>query len=397
MRRHASGFDPHDVVGSGVTAVAGADDIEAGRRAVRGVQLSPEVAGYVVDVARATRQAPSLGLGASPRGAVSLMRTARAWAWLSGRDFVTPDDVKALAQATLAHRLSLRPEAELEGVDVERRPRLRARLRPGPPLSDPRRWRSPGASRCCSCWGWWRSCCARRSARCGCGCWSCSCSSGSTWRWPPPRPDHGGAAAGRPGPGRGRSPPARWSSATTAPVVRRCWSATPGSRPPARRGNRHRLRLGPGDRTLVTTSLRPERRGELRRVGRHAAERGTARARGAADHPRGARAGSGPCPRSSPASTCPRGSPGSATSTAGRRSGCAGRGPSSTRCASTSAATTSAPSTGGPAHATAPSWCAPGSPSATGGSCSCSTPRASRPVGSRTCRGSTPRWRRPCC
>jgi MoxR-like ATPase len=118
VRRHASGFDPHDIAGSGVSAVAGADDIEAGRRAVRGVQLSPEVAGYVVDVARATRQAPSLGLGASPRGAVSLMRTSRAWAWLSGRDFVTPDDVKALAQATLAHRLSLRPEAELEGVDV---------------------------------------------------------------------------------------------------------------------------------------------------------------------------------------------------------------------------------------------------------------------------------------
>jgi MoxR-like ATPase len=118
VRRHATGFDPHDVAGSGVTAVAGSDDVEAGRRAASRVQLSPEVAGYVVDVARATRQAPSLGLGASPRGAVSLMRTARAWAWLSGREFVTPDDVKALAQATLAHRLSLRPEAELEGVDV---------------------------------------------------------------------------------------------------------------------------------------------------------------------------------------------------------------------------------------------------------------------------------------
>jgi MoxR-like ATPase len=116
--RHASGFDPQDVAASGVTAVAGAADIEAGRRAVREVQVSPEVAGYVVDVARATRQAPSLGLGASPRGAVALMRTSRAWAWLSGRSFVTPDDVKALAQATLAHRLSLRPEAELEGVDV---------------------------------------------------------------------------------------------------------------------------------------------------------------------------------------------------------------------------------------------------------------------------------------
>ena len=118
VTRHAFGFDPQDVVASGVTAVAGADDIAAGRRGVREVQVSPEVAGYVVDVARATRQAPSLGLGASPRGAVALMRTARAWAWLSGRDFVTPDDVKALAQATLAHRLSLRPEAELEGVDV---------------------------------------------------------------------------------------------------------------------------------------------------------------------------------------------------------------------------------------------------------------------------------------
>jgi MoxR-like ATPase len=118
VTRHAAGFDPQDVAAAGLTAVAGAEDIAAGRRAVRAVQVSPEVAAYVVDVARATRQAPSLGLGASPRGAVALMRSARAWAWLSGREFVTPDDVKALAQATLAHRLSLRPEAELEGVDV---------------------------------------------------------------------------------------------------------------------------------------------------------------------------------------------------------------------------------------------------------------------------------------
>ncbi len=118
VTRHAAGFDPRDVAASGVTAVAGADDIADGQRAVRDVQVSPEIAAYVVDVARATRQSPSLGLGASPRGAVALMRTARAWAWLSGRGFVTPDDVKALAQATLAHRLSLRPEAELEGVDV---------------------------------------------------------------------------------------------------------------------------------------------------------------------------------------------------------------------------------------------------------------------------------------
>jgi MoxR-like ATPase len=119
LRRHAEGFDPRDVAGAGVGAVAGAADIEAGQVAVREVRISPDVAGYVVDIARATRESPSLSLGVSPRGATALLRSARAWAWLSGRDFVTPDDVKSLAHATLVHRLGLRPEAELEGVDVD--------------------------------------------------------------------------------------------------------------------------------------------------------------------------------------------------------------------------------------------------------------------------------------
>jgi MoxR-like ATPase len=119
LRRHAAGFDPRDVAAAGVTAVAGAADVAAGQAAVRQVQVSPEVTGYVVDIARATRESPSLSLGVSPRGATALLRAARAWAWLTGRDFVTPDDVKALAHATLAHRLGLRPEAELEGVDVD--------------------------------------------------------------------------------------------------------------------------------------------------------------------------------------------------------------------------------------------------------------------------------------
>jgi len=118
LTRHAEGFDPRDLAGAGVQAVAGPQDLAAGAEAVRRVTVSPEVAGYIVDIARATRQSPSLALGVSPRGATALMTTSRAWAWLNGRDFVTPDDVKALAQATLAHRLQLRPEAELEGVNV---------------------------------------------------------------------------------------------------------------------------------------------------------------------------------------------------------------------------------------------------------------------------------------
>ena len=118
LRRHADGFDPHDVAAAGVRPVAGAAHVSAAAAAVHSVAVSPEVAGYVVDIARATRVSPSLSLGVSPRGATALLRTSRAWAWLQGRAFVTPDDVKALAGATLAHRLGLRPEAELEGVAV---------------------------------------------------------------------------------------------------------------------------------------------------------------------------------------------------------------------------------------------------------------------------------------
>ena len=57
------------------------------------VSASAEVVGYIVDIARATRHSPSLSLGVSPRGATALLATSRAWAWLNGRDFVTPDAV----------------------------------------------------------------------------------------------------------------------------------------------------------------------------------------------------------------------------------------------------------------------------------------------------------------
>ena len=119
LTRHAEGFDPRDLASAGVRPVAGVDDLQAGRDAVRRVTIAPEVLGYVVDLGRATRQSPSLQLGVSPRGATALMAAARAWAWLSGRDYVTPDDVKALARPSLRHRVSLRPEAELEGVTTD--------------------------------------------------------------------------------------------------------------------------------------------------------------------------------------------------------------------------------------------------------------------------------------
>ena len=119
LQRHDAGFDPRDLAAAGVRPVAGAVELAAGRAAVRRTGVAPEVIGYVVDVCRATRSAPSLSLGVSPRGATGLLATAKAWAWLSGRDYVTPDDVKALARPVLRHRVAVRPEAELEGVTAE--------------------------------------------------------------------------------------------------------------------------------------------------------------------------------------------------------------------------------------------------------------------------------------
>ncbi len=119
LRRHAEGFDPRDLAAAGLHAVAGPAELAAGRAAAARVSVAPEVLSYIVDLCRATRSSPSVSLGASPRGATALLRTSRAWAWLSGRDFVTPDDVKALARPTLRHRLALRPEAELEGATTD--------------------------------------------------------------------------------------------------------------------------------------------------------------------------------------------------------------------------------------------------------------------------------------
>lgn len=119
LRRHATGFDPRNLTAAGLRPVAGSAELAAARADAARVQASPEVLGYVVDLARATRTSPSLSLGVSPRGATALLATAKAWAWLSGRSFVTPDDVKALTHATWRHRVQLRAEAELEGVSAE--------------------------------------------------------------------------------------------------------------------------------------------------------------------------------------------------------------------------------------------------------------------------------------
>ena len=119
LRRHSEGFNPRDLVAAGVTAVLDAVQLAEAQEAVAKVGASDDVIGYAVDLARATRQSPSVKLGVSPRGAVALLSAAKAWAWLNGFDAITPDHVQAMVLPVLRHRIQLRPEAELEGVSPD--------------------------------------------------------------------------------------------------------------------------------------------------------------------------------------------------------------------------------------------------------------------------------------
>jgi MoxR-like ATPase len=119
LRRHADGFDPHDLAAAGVEPVIGAPEIAAARAAAGRVGVGDDVLAYVVDLARATRRSPSMRLGVSPRAATGLLAAAKAWAWLTGFEKVTPDHVQAMLLPVWRHRVQLRPEAELEGVSVD--------------------------------------------------------------------------------------------------------------------------------------------------------------------------------------------------------------------------------------------------------------------------------------
>jgi MoxR-like ATPase len=119
LTRHAAGFNPRDLAAAGVTPVIDAKQLTAAQQAAAKVGASPDVLGYAVDLARATRQSPSVKLGVSPRGSTALIAAAKAWAWLTGFDAITPDHVQAMVLPVMRHRIQLRPEAELEGVSAD--------------------------------------------------------------------------------------------------------------------------------------------------------------------------------------------------------------------------------------------------------------------------------------
>jgi len=116
LNRVLSGFEAAEPASFGVERVLDADGLAGLRAATRRVRVDPSLVAYITTLVRATRGAPALTLGASPRASVALLRLSQASALLHGRGFVTPDDVKRLAPPVLRHRVAVAPELELEGV-----------------------------------------------------------------------------------------------------------------------------------------------------------------------------------------------------------------------------------------------------------------------------------------
>jgi MoxR-like ATPase len=120
-------------------AVVDGATLVAMQQALEDVHVAPSVGYYIVDVVRATRESRSVQVGASPRGSLAILKLARANAVLDGRDFIVPDDVKAIAGPALAHRLALKPELWVQRVRPEDVVQEQLETVPTPPAEDVRR------------------------------------------------------------------------------------------------------------------------------------------------------------------------------------------------------------------------------------------------------------------
>jgi MoxR-like ATPase len=117
LRRYHMGFDAHDL--SGITPILQAEHLNRIRDMIRQVQVEEGVLRYIAAITDATRRSSDLALGASTRASVALLLASKTRAALYDRNYVSPDDVKALVPPTLRHRVYLRPEAEIEGLDTD--------------------------------------------------------------------------------------------------------------------------------------------------------------------------------------------------------------------------------------------------------------------------------------
>jgi MoxR-like ATPase len=119
LRRYHAGFDAHDLAAAGLQTVITPADIARCRAEIGAVTVEPGILEYVTRIAAESRRSPDLILGGSPRASIYLLLASKTFAALEGRTYVTPDDVKHLAAPVYRHRIILKPEAEIEGLDAD--------------------------------------------------------------------------------------------------------------------------------------------------------------------------------------------------------------------------------------------------------------------------------------
>lgn len=120
LKRHHSGFRPQNLEAAGVQTVVNLEELTGLQHTVGQTTVEDKIFAYVYEIVSATRKSNDLLYGGSPRAGIALLNASKAVASLRGRDFVIPDDVKEYALPVLRHRVILRPEAEVEGLSVDR-------------------------------------------------------------------------------------------------------------------------------------------------------------------------------------------------------------------------------------------------------------------------------------
>ena len=119
LRRYHTGFDAHNLAAAGLTPVINPAQLAQIRQIIQTVRVEDGILNYIAAITDATRHSADLSLGASTRAGVALLLSAKTYAALRGRDYVAPDDIKVLVPPVLRHRVYLRPEAEIEGLDTD--------------------------------------------------------------------------------------------------------------------------------------------------------------------------------------------------------------------------------------------------------------------------------------
>lgn len=119
LRRYHQGFDAHDLSAAGLAPVVSDAVINEARTTIKQVVVEDGILNYIARLTAASRQSPDIVLGASTRAAAHILLASKTYAAMQGRDFVTPDDVKFVMVPICRHRILLKPEAEIEGLDAD--------------------------------------------------------------------------------------------------------------------------------------------------------------------------------------------------------------------------------------------------------------------------------------